>query len=44
MTDEELERFCAANPDCGCNCMSCPAFGSNHYYNLYGEDEEDDPE
>lgn len=29
MTDYELSQFCARNPDCGCNCMKCPAFAAN---------------
>ena len=33
MTDAELERFCEANPDCGCNCMKCPAFAANYRCN-----------
>ena len=37
MTDEQLERFCERNPDCGCNCMKCPAFAANYRYNNGGD-------
>lgn len=30
MTDAELERFCEANPGCGCDCMKCLAFAANY--------------
>lgn len=33
MTDAELEKFCEANPDCGCNCQKCPAFAANYRCN-----------
>lgn len=44
MDDLALERFCERNPDCGCNCMSCPAFAHNYRHNngLDEEDEDDD--
>ena len=28
-----LEKFCESQPDCGCNCMKCPAFAANQRYN-----------
>ncbi len=34
MGDLELEAYCANNPDCGCDCMRCPAFAKNALYNL----------
>ena len=33
MTDAELEKFCESQPDCGCDCMKCPAFAANQRYN-----------
>ena len=31
------------SPDCGCNCMKCPAFAANmRYHNGDHEDEDDD--
>lgn len=33
MDDFELEKFCEHNPDCGCKCLSCPAFAANYRYN-----------
>ena len=41
MTDYQLEKFCERNPDCGCNCMKCPAFISNMRYEM-GWDEDGD--
>lgn len=44
MFDEfQLERFCEHNPDCGCNCMRCPAF-AKHYRDENGFDDDDDDE
>ncbi len=40
MNDYELEKFCERNPDCGCDCMNCPAFASNQREEL-GLNEED---
>lgn len=42
MDDFALERFCERNPDCGCNCMKCPAFAANYRYNNGLEDYEND--
>lgn len=43
MSDYELERFCERNPDCGCNCMKCPAFIANmRYAEGYFDDDDDD--
>ena len=33
MTDYELEQFCQRNPDCGCDCINCPAFAENYRTN-----------
>ena len=41
MDDYHLDKFCERNPDCGCNCMKCPAFIANYRYNN-GLDDEDD--
>lgn len=27
MEEYELDRYCEAHPNCGCNCMKCVAFG-----------------
>ena len=32
MSDYELEKFCESQPDCGCNCMKCPAFAAHQRY------------
>ncbi len=40
MTEYELDQFCKRNPDCGCVCMKCPAYGEYHYSQL-GYDEEE---
>lgn len=40
MTDYELEKFCERNPDCGCDCMRCPAFAAHQREEL-GLDEYD---
>lgn len=44
MTEYDLDKFCQNNPDCGCNCMRCPAFVRFHNEELYGNnyDEEDE--
>lgn len=42
MDDFALERFCENNPDCGCRCMSCPAFAQNRREELGYEDDDDD--
>ena len=44
MDDFALERFCEKNPDCGCRCMSCPAFASNYRTNNGLDDDDDDDE
>ena len=41
MDDYQLDKFCERNPDCGCNCMKCPAFIANYRYNN-GLDDYDD--
>lgn len=43
MTDYELEQFCKNNPDCGCECLACPAFIANPREEL-GLDERDTSE
>ena len=40
MDDFELEKFCERNPDCGCQCMKCPAFAANYRFNNGLNDEE----
>lgn len=43
MDDLQLERFCEMNPDCGCDCLHCPAFAVNYRYNNgYDDDDYDD--
>ena len=43
MDDLQLERFCEMNPDCGCDCLHCPAFTANYRYNNgYDDDDYDD--
>ena len=43
MDDLQLERFCEMNPDCGCDCLHCPAFAANYRYNNgYDGDDYDD--
>ena len=37
MDDLELEQFCENNPQCGCDCMRCPAFAANMRYNSKNE-------
>lgn len=45
LSDIELERICERSPDCGCNCMKCPAFAANmRYHDGYNDDEDDDDE
>ena len=43
MTDYELEQLCKNNPDCGCECLACPAFIANQREEL-GLDECDTSE
>ena len=42
MDDYQLSRFCERNPDCGCRCMSCPAFAQNQRDELGYEDDDYD--
>ena len=40
MDEYQLDLFCLRNPDCGCNCMKCPAFAAYMRHEL-GYDEDD---
>lgn len=50
MDEFQLEEFCRRNPDCGCDCMHCPAFIRHMRYEMgwdecdedYADDEEED--
>ena len=33
MSDNELEKFCESQHDCGCKCMKCYEFAANQRYN-----------
>ena len=44
MDDFQLERFCERNKQCGCRCMSCPAFQANIRYHDGYTDEDDEDE
>lgn len=44
-SEYELDRFCERNPNCGCNCMQCPAMAQFQRHELgYDEWDEDEEE
>ena len=42
MTEEELKKFCEANPGCGGFCKRCPAFAKWWEHELGLDEHEDD--